>query len=47
MSLAGLATRSKPAFCETRQRLLACPFCSHNSSDSEYMMGQLQEYGFK
>ncbi|EFN58477.1 hypothetical protein CHLNCDRAFT_19538, partial [Chlorella variabilis] len=21
--------------------------CSHNSSDSEYMMGQLQEYGFK
>jgi threonylcarbamoyladenosine tRNA methylthiotransferase CDKAL1 len=21
--------------------------CSHNSSDSEYMMGQLQEYGYR
>ncbi len=37
-----------PAACPGTQRIFVKTFgCAHNSSDSEYMMGQLQEYGFK
>ncbi|KAL4424994.1 hypothetical protein ABPG77_002879 [Micractinium sp. CCAP 211/92] len=42
------ACAATDSFLPGTQRIWVKTFgCSHNSSDSEYMMGQLQEFGFK
>ncbi|KAL4457896.1 hypothetical protein ABPG75_012761 [Micractinium tetrahymenae] len=47
-SSGGAAVAAAASFVPGTQHIWVKTFgCSHNSSDSEYMMGQLQEYGFR